>query len=150
VRADPAKKPQRHISWSEGQINRLQADDRELRKAILEHRRGLVEKDRVVEWLKVQNARFMWEIDQQKQLAHIAGRIVAAAEEFKQAASQSSTGLFDSKAGHAARTAVLVVINIYWRPLCRTSGCPSPNILPIPPLGRTRCKMSTGRRKGLM
>lgn len=37
VRADPSKKLQRRTSWSEEQVNRLHADNRELRKAILEH-----------------------------------------------------------------------------------------------------------------
>ncbi|KAJ0103780.1 hypothetical protein J7T55_002199 [Diaporthe amygdali] len=100
VRVHTAKKPQRHISWSEGQINRLQADNIDLRKALLGYRRGLEEQKRLNECLRDKNANFMLEIDEQKELAHIARRILAATEEFKQADSQSATGLLDSKVGH--------------------------------------------------
>jgi hypothetical protein len=45
--------------------------------------------------LKAPNARFAWEIDQQKQMTRIAGRIAAATQEFEQAASKSSTNSAD-------------------------------------------------------
>lgn len=107
TRQPPRKTPVRGLSWSEDQINKLQQDNRDLRKKIIAQERIDVGKDQTIAALRQQNAQYKQELNQKNDVTQFANSIVVAVQDFQKAQSRQSSDYGDTPKGNGRETSII-------------------------------------------
>lgn len=100
VAPDPIRKPRRPISWSETQIRMLQKEVQALRQDVIDHKRQVAEKDRIIATQQHQiNKYIQRESKQDDLLQRFTDKIQASLADFRDKRSwrdSSTSSIYDS------------------------------------------------------